>query len=73
MGPSGAASCSAKGSSGGIYKRKRKKETYPPAGTSLQGQTYRTNYACKESPVRMCLSASAEACRFFLTGLSLQA
>jgi hypothetical protein len=37
MGPSGAASCSAKGSSGGIIdKRKREKDVYPPAGTSLQ-------------------------------------
>jgi hypothetical protein len=39
MGASGAASCSAAGaksSSGNVDKRKRKKETYPPAGTSLQ-------------------------------------
>jgi hypothetical protein len=36
MGPSGAASCSAKGSSGGIIDKGWEKEAYPPAGTSLQ-------------------------------------
>jgi hypothetical protein len=37
MGSSGAASCSVKGSSGGIIdKRKRKKEAYLPAGTSYR-------------------------------------
>ncbi len=41
MGPSGAASCSA-GLLGNVGKR-RKKEAYPPAGTSLQAFLYRTN------------------------------
>ncbi len=33
-------------------KRKRKKEAYPPAGTSLQGFAHRSNYSCKSIPVR---------------------
>jgi hypothetical protein len=33
-----------------LDKRKRKKETYPPAGTSLQVQTDRRNSPCKEIP-----------------------
>jgi hypothetical protein len=33
-----------------------------PAGTSLQVFLYRTNYACKEIPVGMYLSADFHAC-----------
>ncbi len=31
-----------------VDKRKRKKEAYPPAGTSLQEFAHRTNYSCEE-------------------------
>ena len=56
MGPSGAVSCSAKGSSGGIIdKRKREKEAYPSAGTSLQGFAHRFNYSCKSVPADVLL------------------
>ena len=34
-----------------VDKRKRKKEAYPPAGTSLQGFAHRFNYSFKSVPV----------------------
>ncbi len=46
MGPSGAASCPA-GLLGNVGRR-RKKEAYPPAGTSLQDFLDRSNYSCEE-------------------------
>jgi len=33
-----------------VDKRKRKKEAYPPAGTSLQEFAHRFNYSCEEIP-----------------------
>ena len=35
----------------------KKSEDPTPTGTSLQGQTYRDNYPCKESPVKKNLQA----------------
>ena len=40
-------------------KRKRKKEAYSPAGTSLQGFVHRHNYPCELSPVGECLQVLA--------------
>jgi hypothetical protein len=34
-----------------VDKRKRKKEVYSPAGTSLQVFAHRYNYSCEEKPV----------------------
>jgi hypothetical protein len=50
MGPSGAASCSAKGSSGNVDKGWGE-EAYSPAGTSLQAFAHKFNYSCKSVPV----------------------
>ena len=61
MGPSGAASCSAKGFSGGICgQEEEEKEAYPPAGTSLQVQTDRRNSPCKEIPADVLLRPLAQ-------------
>ncbi len=34
-----------------VDKRKRKKEAYPPAGTSSQVLAHRYNYVCESVPV----------------------
>jgi len=54
MGPSGAAPRRGRGEEllrrDNVDKRKRKKEAYSPAGTSLQGFAHRSNYSCEEKP-----------------------
>ena len=48
--------------SGGMaWTKEEKKETYPPAGFSLQEFVHRTNYSCKEIPVGKFLQALAAA------------
>jgi hypothetical protein len=38
--------------------RRRKKEAYPPTGTSLQGFAHRFNYSCEEKPVDVGVGSS---------------
>jgi hypothetical protein len=40
-------------------QEEEEKETYPPAGTSLQGFAHRYNYSCEEKPVGKYLQALA--------------
>lgn len=50
-------------------KRKKKKEAYPPAGTSLQVQTDKHNSPCKEIPAGMYLQARCAESRLSALGL----
>jgi hypothetical protein len=49
--------------------RKRKKEVYPPAGTSLQVQIDRYNSPCKEIPAGKYLQARCAESRLSALGL----